>query len=195
MKLILASQSPRRFEILKNMGFVFEVKVSQVNEDVSIPEPEPHVNTLSQKKAEAVQKEHPEAIILGADTIVYHDGQILGKPDNPREAAEMLRLLSGSTHEVYTGFTILHPNGSHITDCVVTHVRFRELADWEIERYINTGEALDKAGAYGIQGTAGVFVEKIDGCYYNVVGFPVTRFYQKLSDLAGVDGMKELLDI
>ena len=105
----------------------------------------------------------------------------------------MLRDLSGATHQVYTGFTILHPDGRVVKDCAVTDVTFRGLEAWEIQRYVDSGEPLDKAGAYGIQEKAGVFIDRIDGCYYNVMGFPVTRFYERLSELVGRAGMQGLM--
>jgi len=191
-EIILASRSPRRAEILSRMGFRFSVHVRPVDENIRIPEPEPHVLALSVRKAEAVRSGFPHALIVGADTIVFHNGRILGKPAGPDEAAAMLRDLSGATHQVYTGFAILHPDGRAVKDCVVTDVTFRALADWEIRRYADSGEPLDKAGAYGIQGGAGVFVDRIDGCYYNVVGFPVSRFHERLCGLVGEEGGRKL---
>lgn len=193
-EMILASRSPRRAAILARMGFRFSVRVRSVDETIRSHDPEPYVLELSVRKAAAVRSDCTGALIIGADTVVFHNGRILGKPSGPEEAAAMLRGLSGATHQVYTGFALLHPDGRAVQDCVVTDVTFRALADWEIRRYVVTGEPLDKAGAYGIQGGAGVFVDRIDGCYYNVVGFPVARFHEKLSGLVGEDTVRRLME-
>lgn len=178
--LILASQSPRRSQLLKQMGFVFEVMTSLVDENIDIEDPPEVVKTLSRMKAEAVVAEVSEGLIIGADTVVALKGKILGKPRDPKEAKEMLQLLSDNTHEVFTGFTMIEVGGRSISDYERTAVTFHEIEDWEIENYIATGSPFDKAGAYGIQDRSGLFVEKIDGCFYNVVGFPLTKFYEQL---------------
>ncbi len=193
-ELILASKSPRRADILSRMGFRFTIQVRPMDENIHIAEPEPHVLMLAMMKAEAVRADFPEMLIVGADTIVFHNGRILGKPADPENAAAMLRDLSGATHQVYTGFAILHPDGRIVKDCVITDVTFRTLDDWEIRRYIDSGEPLDKAGAYGIQEKAGVFIDRIDGCYYNVVGFPITRFYERLLGMVGQDEIQKFFE-
>jgi len=150
-------------------------------EEVFEPGAEPAVivETLSRLKAEEVARKYPEGIIVGADTIVILDGRVLGKPSDPGEAARMLSDLSGRTHEVFTGFCLLEkPGGKSITDHEVTRVTFRELSTPEIDEYVRSGSPMDKAGAYGVQDDFGaIFVERIEGCFYNVVGFPLTRFY------------------
>jgi len=184
--LILASQSPRRAALLKQMGFSFQIIVKPIDELVEENiSPEAHVIQLSRLKAEAVLDSVTEGIIIGADTIVCLDGQILGKPQNSKEAYTMLQLLSGKTHMVYTGFTLLQIGGETYSDVEETAVTFRNLDSWEIKCYIKTGGPMDKAGGYGIQDRSGFFVDHIDGCFYNVVGFPLTKFYLGLRHLLG----------
>lgn len=181
--LILASKSPRRAALFKQAGLKFEICTVPVNEDVNIQDPVDHVSILSRMKAEAVAEHVQNGLVVGADTIVYHENEILGKPENPADAIRMLLQLSGQTHQVYTGFTMILNHEKEITDVVCTDVKFRELSRDEIESYVASGEPLDKAGAYGIQGRGGVFVESIQGCYFNVVGFPVPRFYERMGEL------------
>jgi len=180
--MVLASQSPRRAQLLKLIGFNFQVCPSHIDEDWKhINDPVRHVLELSLAKAKEIANSLEFGLVIGADTIVVLDGKILGKPANKKEAAEMLTLLSGKTHQVYTGFAIVEiPGGNISSDYEVTNVHFRELNDWEIQGYINTKSPFDKAGAYGIQDQSAVFADRIDGCFYNVVGFPVTKFYLKL---------------
>jgi len=178
--IVLASTSPRRQNLLKQLGLNFMVHPSGIEENLSqASSPEEYVLTLSRKKAIEVAKNYNDALIISADTIVVLDGEIINKPKDPDEARQMLKKLSGKTHKVYTGFTILDTKTSKIySDFEVTDVKFRELEDDEIEQYIATGSPFDKAGAYGIQDDYGaVFVERINGCFYNVVGFPLTKFY------------------
>jgi len=179
-RIILASGSPRRAQLLRMIGLQFEVMESQVPEDLNLPqEPAAHVVELSRRKALEVAKRVEEGIIIGADTIVVLGEAILGKPKDREEAKDMLSKLSGKTHRVYTGFTLLEvPSQRSLSNWEVTEVKFRELEPWEIEEYVRSGGPLDKAGAYGIQDRSAVFVEGINGCYYNVVGFPLTKFYQ-----------------
>ncbi|MCS7228632.1 MAG: nucleoside triphosphate pyrophosphatase [Candidatus Kryptonium sp.] len=178
--VVLASASPRRQILLKQIGLNFIVHPSGVDENSihSLP-PEAYVLTLSRKKAIEVAKNYNDALIISADTIVVLDGEIINKPKDSEDAKNMLRKLSGKTHKVYTGFTILDTKTNKIySDFEVTDVKFREIDEEEIEEYVATGSPLDKAGAYGIQDDYGaVFVEKINGCFYNVVGFPLTKFY------------------
>ena len=179
--LILASQSPRRAALLKETGFQFLVRTSDLDESAfKIEDPVKHVLTLSQKKAEAVRPEFADGLIIGADTIVFADGHILGKPSDRQDAIRMLGMLSGKTHEVYTGISLVNPSGRIVQDCAITKVTFRDLESWEIEKYAESGIPMDKAGAYGIQDRAGTFVTRIDGCYFNVVGFPLSLFHQLL---------------
>ncbi len=178
-KLILASKSPRRAQLLKLLDLEFEVVESGVDENNEAYEiPEVHVLELAQKKAGKVAENIKDGLVLGADTIVVLDGRILGKPADRKQAHEMLRLLSGRRHTVYTGFAVIDlPSGKTVSDYERTEVYFRELSEGEIARYVETESPLDKAGAYGIQDLSAVFVDKVEGCFYNVVGFPVTKFY------------------
>lgn len=178
--IILASRSPRRQILLKQLGLKFDVVESGVDEDIDhIQIPIEHVTILSQQKAIAVGKQVENGFVIGADTIVVLDGNILGKPEDENEAIEMLSLLSDRTHKVFTGFTILdRPSDKIYSDYETTDVTFRKIFIDEIKEYVRSGSPLDKAGAYGIQDDYGaVFVKKIDGCFYNVVGFPLTKFY------------------
>ena len=181
-KLILASTSPRRENLLRMIGFDFEVVDSQVDERNEVYTiPEVHVLELAQKKALKVAEEIDSGLIIGADTIVVLNNQILGKPKNAKKAKEILKQLSDRTHTVYTGFAIVEkPSGEMLSEFVKTLVSFRRLEDEEIERYIQSGSPLDKAGGYGIQDQGALFVEKIDGCFYNVMGLPVTKVYRAL---------------
>lgn len=179
-KLVLASGSPRRQSLLRQIGLQFEVRKSGVDEDISVSTiPEEIVKFLATRKAVAVGKSFDSALIIGADTIVVLDGTVLGKPQDATEAIDMLTGLSGRTHSVYTGFTLLdRPSNQSVTDVEITRVTFRELSTGEIADYVHSGSPMDKAGAYGIQDDYGaVFVERIEGCFYNVVGFPLARFY------------------
>ncbi len=178
MKLILASASLRRLELLKRITEDFQVIVSGFDEN-SVPylgDVEAYVKAISQGKAESISKLHGDSIVIGCDTVVVLDNKILGKPSNENEAFQMLTLLSGKTHEVWSGITVICKDNSFVRSCaVVTKVKFSQLSKEEIIRYVNTGEPMDKAGAYGIQGYGGVFVERIEGCYYNVVGLPLNK--------------------
>ena len=169
--LVLASGSPRRREILSKFIRDFEVIPSRASEECSIKDPRDYALELARRKAREVYG-RVGGTVIGADTVVSIDGRILGKPRNEEEAFEMLKMLSGRVHRVTTGYCIIH-RGTEITGAVVTEVKFRELSDGIIWEYIRTGEPMDKAGAYGIQGKAGLFVEWIKGDYYNVVGFPM----------------------
>jgi septum formation protein len=175
-KLVLASASPRRRELLAQAGFTFDVLAADIPE-VRKPGEDPvrFVTRLAREKAEAVAGEHnlpPETIVLGADTIVLVDDEVLGKPKDAFDAVRMLRLLSGRSHQVITG-VCLAKGRERQRAAEVTFVRFATLSDEEIEEYVATGEPLDKAGAYAIQGRAGRWVPRIHGCYFNVVGLPL----------------------
>ncbi len=182
LDVILASGSPRRFEILTNAGLDFRVELSGIHEDNSLRcTPEELVTIHARSKGLAVAQRHPKALVISADTIVVHDGQALGKPKDEEDAFRMLRRLSGQTHEVMTAFGLfLHEYDQLHLERITTDVSFRPLQDEEILEYIGTGEPFDKAGAYAIQGQGAIFVEKINGSYLNVVGFPLTCFYTAL---------------
>ena len=173
MPLILASASPRRREIISHFIPEFEVMPSKASEECSLSEPAGYALELARRKAlEVYSRASPDSTVIGADTVVSVGGRILGKPKDEEEAFRMLKLLSGRVHRVTTGYCIVHRGEEHCGK-VVTEVKFRELDDALIGAYIGTGEPMDKAGAYGIQGKAGLFVEWIKGDYYNVVGFPL----------------------
>lgn len=183
-RLILASESPRRAQLFRQVGLEFVVRKSGADERNDVPvEPKQHVLVLSRRKAEHVAVSETDALVVGADTIVVIDGQILGKPTSREHAFQMLRQLSGRTHRVFTGFAVVDTRtGTSVADVEVTEVHFRELEEDEIWRYIDTGSPMDKAGAYGIQDQSAVFVDWINGCFYNVVGFPLARFYVRMRE-------------
>ena len=172
--LVLASASPRRRELLTQAGFEFQIHPADIPED-PYPNEEPiaYVTRLARQKAEAIHRHHPDDIILGADTTVTLDNHILGKPTSVEDAARMLRLLSGRTHRVITGVSVVSAARTQ-TAAEVTAVQFLSLSDQEIETYIATGEPSDKAGAYAIQGYAARWIPRLDGCYFNVVGLPIS---------------------
>ena len=183
MQLILASQSPRRKELLGLFHIPFTVQVADIDEamDPSIS-PQEEVSRVSRLKALAVAG-NSEDVIIAADTIVVLEGNVLGKPADRRDAIRMLTALSGRDHQVMTGVTVVR--GSRIlTHTEVTDIHFRSLSQAEILRYVDTGEPMDKAGSYGIQGGAALFVEKMHGDYYNVMGLPVCRLWQMLHAVA-----------
>lgn len=189
-KVILASASPRRRELLAQIGMDFKVIISKADENISEPAPEQLVMKLSDIKAMAVYEEHDiedeATIILGADTVVAFDGKILGKPKDTQQAKEMLSMLSDNTHQVFTGVTILYKKQGGLkseTFYDKTTVYTYPISDKEIDEYIMTGEPMDKAGSYGIQGIGAKFIKKIDGDYNNVVGLPVSKIYQKIKEI------------
>lgn len=194
---ILASASPRRKELMEIITKDFEVIVSDTDESVIDKETTPpgiYVQELALLKAAASAKavlRKKNALIIGADTIVVSEGRILGKPKDEAEAFDILKKLSGKTHEVYTGFCIMRIKDAYtICDCVKTEVTFRSLSDERINAYIQTGEPLDKAGAYGIQGKGSMLIKNISGDYFNVVGFPVSEIAAALEKEFDVDVMK-----
>jgi len=183
MKLVLASQSPRRKELLGRLGLEFTTKASQVDEEAfSAATPEELVKTLSREKARWVaQRESEDAIVIGADTVVVLDGDVLGKPGSQAQAREMLRRLSGRVHQVYTGVSVCQGDFT-VTQAEATQVRFRPLTEEEIHCYVRSGEPMDKAGAYGAQGKAALFVSRIEGDYFNVMGLPLYLLGNMLED-------------
>ncbi len=182
--LVLASNSPRRREILTAAGFEFVVRVPDIAEERRAGEtPMDYVRRLAVDKAFAVPKNAGE-IVLAADTTVVVDLEVLEKPRDMRDAIRMLTLLSGREHEVITG-VCLRSDAGKIVDAAVTRVRFARMSEEEIDRYVASGEPMDKAGAYAIQGLASKFIERVDGCYFNVVGLPIALVYRHLKGAHG----------
>ena len=180
--LVLGSASPRRREILRRAGIAFRVRPSRIEETLRPREtPRAHVQRIAWEKAEAVRR--PGEWVLGADTVVVAGRRILGKPRDARDAARMLRLLSGQRHRVITGVCLLGPRRS-FSGAVETRVWFRRLTHAEIDAYVASGEPRDKAGAYAIQGRASKFVTRIEGCFFNVMGLPVSLVYEWLNKLS-----------
>ncbi len=196
MPLILASASPRRSELLRNAGIPFTVEPAHVPEQPSPNEkPVDYAQRLAREKALAIFQRNPTSAVLGADTVVVADDHLLEKPADPRDAAHMLKLLSDHTHQVITGVSLLAPSFEHIyevTESEITQVMFGPLTSHEIAEYVATHEPMDKAGAYAIQGIASRWVERIEGCYFNVVGLPVPRVYRMLRACEAATGLKLL---
>jgi septum formation protein len=191
MRLILASTSPRRRELLRQAGFDFEVRPSSVEETPAPGEaPEEFVRRAARDKALEVAAPAPaDSLVLGADTVVVTDHETLGKPASPADAVRMLRLLSGVTHRVITGVCLVRaPHHLEALAHETTFVTFRSLDEDEIQSYLASGEPFDKAGAYGIQGLASKFVTHVEGCYFNVVGLPVALVYELLKPFLKVSG-------
>ncbi len=186
LPLILASGSPRRRELLDLMGLTYTVETPDVDENFS-GRPSETVMEISRRKAAAVAARHSDSIIIAADTLVFADGA-LGKPHTPERAKEMLRSLAGNWHHVYTGITVINTRSGRILRNVdKTRVHLVPMTEQEIDAYVATGEPLDKAGAYGIQGMGGMFVDRIDGSYSNVVGLPMSMLRIMLAQVGGVD--------
>lgn len=202
-QIILASQSPRRKELLEQIGLEFEICPAKGEEIITKTIPEEVVMELSKQKAEEVAamvssyaEEHKDIttpsdiMVIGADTVVAYDGKILGKPVDEADAKRMLTMLAGNTHSVFTGVTLVLIDKSGRAGELVfyekTDVKMHKMTEAEIDRYIATGEPMDKAGSYGIQGKCAIYIEKIDGDYNNVVGLPITRIYQELKNI-GID--------
>ena len=180
MELILASQSPRRHDIMRYMGLAYQTEVctepEQIPAGLSVPET---VMYLAKQKASYALRLHPDACVIGADTIVEIDGEIIGKPSSPEDAVHTLCRMQGRTHTVYTGIAVLK-EGYVDVRFDATRVRFRSMSRKEILWYVSTGEPLDKAGSYGVQGFGSVFVDSIEGNYFNVVGLPAPILYEML---------------
>lgn len=189
MKLVLASSSPRRAEILRHAGFVFEVAPANVDESRPTRESAPHyVQRVALAKArrvvEHLARKGRHAIVIGADTVVVVGGKILGKPQDHASARRMLRLLNGRTHTVLTGLALIKiPGGAEKVHVEKTCVRFAKMSANEIDGYLLSGEPYHKAGAYAIQDIAGRFITRVEGCYFNVVGLPLARLYALLCEL------------
>ena len=182
--IILASKSPRRADLLKQIGLEFKVYPSEIEEPQITASPETAVQELALTKARTVAAKFDAGIVLGADTVVVIDGQPIGKPENDAHAVEILKQLSGNRHEVITGVALIDiKRKNEVVWAEKTTVYFRTLYQSEILAYIHSGEASDKAGAYGIQGKAGAFVERIEGCYFNVVGLPLASLTVQLRRL------------
>ncbi len=181
-KIILASASPRRRELLGQLIGGFEVIPSGAEENITEADPHETVCKLAETKAQWVAERYPDAVVIGADTMVYLGEEPLGKPRDIDDAREMLRKLSGRAHQVYTGVCVI-TDGKAVAKAECTDVYFAKLGDEEIERYLETKDSMDKAGAYGIQGHAARFVERIDGCYFNVVGLPIHMLYTMLKQV------------
>jgi septum formation protein len=175
--LVLASQSPRRAEILRQAGIPFVIRAAPVDETLQPGEmPEDYVRRLAEAKARAVAAQ-PDEIVLAADTTVVVDSEILAKPEDAADARRMLALLSGRRHEVLTGIC-LRRGKEQICDHAITAVWFARMSAGEIDDYVETGEPMDKAGAYAVQGAASKFIPRIEGCYYNVMGLPISLVYR-----------------
>jgi septum formation protein len=181
--VILASQSPRRRELLALVGIPHEVRPADVDESVLPGElPVPHCERLARLKADTLAKAAPHAVVIGSDTIVVVDGHILGKPRDASDAGDMLRRLSGRTHTVFTAVAVAH-RGETRSGVEVVEVTFRPLDDVTIESYIATGEPLDKAGSYGIQGYGATLIERVDGDYFAVMGLPLGRMVELMKPM------------
>ncbi len=181
-KIILASASPRRYELLKRLDLKFEVIPSSIKEDFTESNPPENMATmLAEQKALEVAQTVENAIVIGADTVVVFEGRVLGKPVDEAQARGMLKRLSGNMHQVITGIALVDSETLRCeSDYEKTYVKMKNISEKEIDNYIRTGEPMDKAGAYGIQGKGGLFVKKIEGCYFNVVGLPIGKLYDML---------------
>jgi len=181
--LVLASTSPRRRQLLAMLGTRFELESPSVDESAfdDAASPDRLVMRLAEAKARDVAARRPHDVVVGADTVVVLDGQILGKPRDREEARRMLTRLSGRTHQVWTGVAVVHLVAGRVAvEAERTDVTFRALSADEVDRYVHLGEGMDKAGAYAVQGVGAVFVERLEGCYFNVVGLPLARLHRML---------------
>lgn len=185
---ILASASPRREELLRSLGLTFKILPGHIDETYLEGEsPRAHVQRLSRHKAAVIAAQHPRALVLGADTIVVIDGQILGKPKNKKQAREMLQQLSDRRHTVFTGFTLACVStGTSRTKVVRSGVQFKEISPEEMDWYVNCEEPYDKAGGYAVQGKGAYFIKSIRGSYTNVIGLPLCEVLEELKHLNAV---------
>ena len=183
-EIILASESPRRAKILKMAGLDFNILPSNVDEKIKINlAGKTFAEYWSKEKAKLISNQYPERLVIGADTIVIFNGQIIGKPKDKNDSKNMLMMLSGNSHEVVTGMTLISKNEQiSKTFSVSTKVFVRKIPDMQIDYYIDNYNTTDKAGSYGIQEWFSIWIKKIDGCYYNVMGLPISRFYKELSE-------------
>ncbi len=182
MQVLLSSGSPRRKELLTLLGIDFQVMVPNISEIQRVGEkPQDFCSRISKQKALEVARGYPESLVIGADTVVVIDGKILGKPLDNAQARDYLTLLQDKVHEVFTGYTIIFGT-RHKTKVVMTRVHFREMTTEEISWYISTGEPIDKAGAYAIQGIGALFIDKIQGSFTNVIGLPLSDLYYDLKE-------------
>ena len=188
--IILASASPRRQELLASLGLSFEIKISDVDESMDEQlSPAQQVEQLAERKATAVAAQLNQGLVIGADTLVVLNQSVLGKPADRQEAMEMIKRLQGRSHEVFTGLAVIDAaTDKTVVTHQVTAVRFKPMTAEEIERYVDTGESYDKAGAYAVQGKASIFIDSIRGCYFNIVGLPVA----KLADVLKLFGVQIL---
>ena len=180
--IILASESPRRFELLKMIGLEFRVRASHAPEKYEAHlTPVEYTMQNARLKGRMVAEKFPQALVISADTVVVHHGQVLEKPHDEMHAAEILKRLSNATHEVITAFGFTHlESAKSVFDYELTTVTFRNLRQNEISAYINCGESFDKAGGYGAQGYGALLIKKVDGCFFNVVGLPLSKFFTML---------------
>ncbi len=196
MKIVLASASPRRKELLAGLGLEFEIKTGDADETIPAGmHPEEAVCLLAERKARAAAEAHsisPDTLVISADTVVFYEGEILGKPRDAADASRMLHALSGSVHQVCTGIA-LSKDGRTVSRPVTTDIVFRELSDEEIDAYVKTGEPLDKAGAYGIQARASMFVTAIRGDYFATVGLPICPLVTLAKEEFGIDLGEKIL--
>ncbi|NCC81144.1 MAG: septum formation protein Maf [Clostridia bacterium] len=185
MEIILASQSPRRRELLKKMDISFSVRNIDISEEIYNEEnPQDYVLRMAETKAAEGARTEKNALVIGADTIVCIDNEILGKPKDKEDAAKILNKIQGRKHFVFTGVSLNLDNGEKVVSFIEkTEVIFAKMSQEEILNYIETGEPMDKAGAYGIQDKGALFVKSINGCFYNVMGLPVRRIYEELNIL------------
>ncbi len=185
MKIILASQSPRRNDILNAAGISFNAVNHMFDEkSVGFTSPAEYVKKCAIGKARSILNSYTKSMIIGSDTIVYLNGEIIGKPESREDAERMLNLLSGKTHYVYSGIAIIY-EGKEYIDYVKTAVSFHKLDNQEINEYLNNAQYMDKAGAYAIQDKASIFIEKIKGDYFNIVGFPLTSLREMIYNITG----------
>lgn len=191
-ELYLASASPRRRELLDMLGFSYRLLLPNADENSTESDPSCLVAELAARKAEAAMEllsaeERKNALILGADTVVYANGEILGKPKDRADAARMLKMLEGTTHEVYSGIALVRADGT-VSTAECTTVHFAEMTDAEIDAYVASGEPMDKAGSYAVQGICSMWIDGIEGCHFNVIGLPIRKMYKTLCDM-GIDPM------